>query len=199
MCNIAVFISGGGTNLKALLDAQADGQLGGGRVALVISDRAAAGGLTRAESAGVANYVVPRKHPERLLPLMREYDIALIALCGYLYILPAELVAAYERRIINIHPSLIPLFCGKGFYGIRVHESVIASGAKTTGATVHYVDEHYDTGAIIEQRSVPVLPGDTAETLQARVLETEHRLLVDVVRRLAEDSIKEAANLTLRG
>jgi formyltetrahydrofolate-dependent phosphoribosylglycinamide formyltransferase len=186
MCNIAVFISGGGTNLQALLDAQKDGRLGSGRVALVISDRASAGGLQRAADAGVDNRVVPRKNPERLLPLMREYDIDLIALCGYLYILPAELVAAYTQRIINIHPSLIPLFCGKGFYGIKVHEAVLASGTDTTGVTVHYVDEHYDTGAIIEQRSVPVLKGDTAEVLQARVLETEHKLLVDVVRRLAD-------------
>jgi formyltetrahydrofolate-dependent phosphoribosylglycinamide formyltransferase len=185
MSNIAVFISGGGTNLQALLDAQKEGRLGAGRVVLVVSDRSTAGGLQRAAAAGVESVFVSRKNPQLLLPLMREYEVDLIALCGYLYILPKDLVAAYRRKIINIHPSLIPQFCGKGFYGLKVHEAVIAAGADVTGATVHYVDEHYDTGAIIEQRQVPVLTGDTPEVLQARVLETEHELIVDVVRRLA--------------
>jgi phosphoribosylglycinamide formyltransferase-1 len=189
MSNIAVFISGGGTNLQALLDAQKEGRLGAGRVALVVSDRVNAGGLRRASDAGVPGVYVSRKTPEMLLPLMREYEIDLIALCGYLYILPQDLVAAYERRIINIHPSLIPKFCGKGFYGLKVHEAVITAGEEVTGVTVHYVDEHYDTGAVIEQRKVPVLPGDTPEVLQARVLETEHELIVDVVKRLVGDEL----------
>ncbi|MDR1663791.1 MAG: phosphoribosylglycinamide formyltransferase [Clostridiales bacterium] len=187
---IAVLISGGGTNLQALLDAQAGGRLPRGRVALVVSDRKNAGGLARAAKAGVASAFVSRKDPGRLVEILRERQIDLIVLAGYLSILPGEVIASFRGRVINIHPALTPLFSGMGFYGLKVHEAVLASGMKVTGATVHFVDEGVDTGTIIAQRPVPVLDGDTPEILQARVLETEHALLTDCVKALTECRVR---------
>lgn len=187
--SIAVLISGNGTNLQALLDAQADGGLGPGRVKLVAADRKSAYGLARAEAAGVETAVIPRKKQEYLLPPLKNSSIDWVVLSGYLSILPEKLINEYRNRIINIHPALSPAFSGMGFYGLKAHEAVLASGVKITGATVHFVDEGVDTGAIIAQRAVPVLQGDTAETLRGRVLETEHKLLVETVKALVEGRV----------
>jgi phosphoribosylglycinamide formyltransferase-1 len=179
---LAVLISGGGSNLQALLDAQAQGLFENSRVVLAVADRKAASGLQRAEAAGVATALIPRKRQEELTRVLAGHNIDRIILAGYLSILPESAVKAYRGRIINIHPSLVPLFSGMGFYGLKVHEAVLASGMKITGATVHFVDEGVDTGKIIDQRAVPVLPGDTPESLRDRVLAVEHTLLVDAVR-----------------
>lgn len=189
MYNIAVLISGGGTNLQALLDAQTRGVFTNARIALAVADRKSASGLARAEKAGVETALIPRKAQDRLIPLCSERRIDYIVLSGYLSILPEALIASYPNRIVNIHPALAPLFSGMGYYGIRVHEAVLKSGMKVTGATVHFVDEGVDTGLIIAQRPVPVRYGDTPETLRDRVLETEHVLLVDTVKALTEDRV----------
>jgi phosphoribosylglycinamide formyltransferase-1 len=181
LIRLAVFISGGGSNLQALINAQEQGSFPNALLALVIADRKCAG-FERAEKAGIPYVLVPRKKQDGLIQSLSSHKIDRIILSGYLSILPAEVVAAYRDRIINIHPSLIPLFSGMGFYGIKVHEAVIGSGMKITGATVHFVDEGVDTGRIIDQRAVRVEENDTPETLQKRVLETEHALLVDVVK-----------------
>jgi phosphoribosylglycinamide formyltransferase-1 len=188
MKNIAVLISGGGTNLQALLDAEKDNGLPNGHIVLVVADRKSAGGIARAQSAGVDTATIPRKQQERLLPILQEHAVDLIVLSGYLSILPPEVIQTFRSRIINIHPALTPLFSGMGFYGLKVHEAVLASGMKITGATVHYADEGVDTGKIIAQRAVPVLPGDTPEILRDRVLETEHILLVETVRALTDEN-----------
>jgi phosphoribosylglycinamide formyltransferase-1 len=177
---IAVCVSGGGSNLQALLD-----RLKGdatARVALVMSDRADAGGLERARQAGVPAEVLaaPADAAEWITRLGRR-DIDLLVLAGYLKLVPAGVVQKYAGRIVNVHPALLPDFGGAGMYGKRVHAAVLASGAKESGPTVHLVDEVYDRGAILAQRRVPVLPDDTPERLAARVLEEEHRLLPDVV------------------
>ena len=177
--NILVLVSGNGSNLQALLDS-------GIEVALVVADREC-NGLSRAAAAGVAFERIPRKKQERLLPLLTERGIGFVVTAGYLSILPPEVVRAYPRKIVNIHPSLLPAFGGMGFYGLKVHEAVLASGAKTTGATVHYVEEGVDTGEVIISREVPVLRSDTADILQARVLETEHALLVETVKKLISE------------
>jgi phosphoribosylglycinamide formyltransferase-1 len=153
---------------------------------LVIADRKSAAGLRRAEAAGIKTALVPRKRQEELTRVLADHAVDRVITAGYLSILPKSAVEAYRGRIINIHPSLVPLFSGMGFYGLKVHEAVLASGMKVTGATVHFVDEGVDTGKIIGQRAVPVLPGDTAESLRDRVLETEHALLVNAVREWTE-------------
>lgn len=177
---IAVCSSGGGTNLQALLD----GLSGEPRAAvmLVMSDRAGSGGLARAERAGVESQVFqdPASAEEWLAALGR-HRIDLVVLAGFLKLVPASVIEAYRGRIINIHPALLPAFGGPGMYGRRVHEAVLASGARVSGCTVHLVDELYDHGEILAQRRVPVLPGDTVESLAARVLEAEHQLLPAVV------------------
>jgi phosphoribosylglycinamide formyltransferase-1 len=183
--NTAVLISGGGSNLQALLDAQARGDFSNTRIALVVADRKSATGIERAKAAGVPVALVPRKKQHELMQVLNEHNIYRIVLSGYLSILPPEVVAAYRNRVINIHPSLLPSFGGMGFYGLRVHEAVLEYGVKFTGATVHFVDEGVDTGRIIDQRAVRVMPGDTPENLRDRVLEAEHELLVDVVRNWA--------------
>lgn len=175
---IAVLASGGGTNLQALLDAAARGELPSGEIALVISSRPGAYALERATLAGVrVEAVVPGDYPsggayeEAMISLIEEEGVGLIVFAGFTRILSAAFTSRYGGRIINVHPSLIPSFCGRGFYGLRVHEAVLEYGVKVTGATVHYVTEVTDGGPIILQRAVGVREGDTPETLQRRVME----------------------------
>jgi len=179
---LAVLVSGGGTNLQALLDALRESPLA--RVARVISNRPDAGALARARQAGVPATVLrdPGDAAELLAALG---DAHLVVLAGYLKLVPAPVISRFRGRMINIHPALLPDFGGPGMYGRRVHAAVLASGAKESGATVHFADEEFDRGAIIAQEKVHVEPGDTPETLAARVLEAEHRLLPRVVLDLA--------------
>lgn len=192
---LAVFVSGGGTNLQALLDAAARDRLGA-EVALVVADREGAGALDRAARHGVpaavvppAAHATPDAFAEALLHELRAHGIGLVALAGYLRHVPEPVVRAYRHRILNVHPSLLPAFGGRGMYGRRVHEAVLAYGVRWTGATVHLVDETYDTGPIVLQEPVRVEPDDTPETLAARVLAVEHRLLPEAVRLAAEDRL----------
>jgi len=182
---IAVCVSGGGSNLQALLESLRTSDRA--RVVLVLSNRAGVGGLARARAADVPTAVLqdPADSAE-WLELLRRHQVDLIVLAGYLRLVPPAVIAAYRDRIINIHPALLPAFGGPGMYGLRVHQAVIASGVKVSGCTVHLVDEVYDRGKILAQTRVPVLPGDSAESLAARVLEAEHRLLPAVVRAAAE-------------
>ena len=179
---VAVLVSGGGTNLQALLDALRDSPIA--RVARVISNRPDAGALERARSAGVPITVLrDADDPAELHSALAGAQMVVLA--GYLKLVHASVVARFRGRMINIHPALLPDFGGPGMYGRRVHEAVLASGAKESGATVHFVDEEFDRGAVIAQEKVPIEPGDTADTLAARVLEAEHRLLPKVVLDLA--------------
>lgn len=178
MLKVAVLVSGGGTNLQAILDAKAAGQIPHGQIALVVASRPDAFALTRAQNAGVPTAVVRRKdYPDSrafddaLLATLKAAQVDLIVLAGYLTILSPRIIAAYPRRILNVHPSLIPSFCGEGFYGLRVHEAALAKGVKVTGATVHFVNEVPDGGEILLQKAVEVQPGDTPELLQRRVME----------------------------
>ncbi len=175
---IAVLVSGGGTNLQALLDAERGGKLPSGEIVLVLSNNENAYALKRAEAAGVAAKAITRKeYPAQadfeaaLLAELDETKIDLIILAGFLCILSPDFTRRYPRRILNIHPSLIPAFCGKGFYGLHVHEAALARGVKVTGATVHFVNEIPDGGEILLQKAVDILPGDTPEVLQRRVME----------------------------
>jgi len=175
---IAVLVSGGGTNLQAILDASARGEIPDGEVVLVISDRAGAYALQRAEKAGIPGLEISKKacggqnpFEQKLIEEMTRNRIDLIVLAGFLSILTEEFTTRYARRIINVHPSLIPSFCGAGFYGLKVHEAALARGVKVTGATVHFVNEIPDGGEIIAQKAVNILPEDTPETLQRRVME----------------------------
>ena len=185
MIRIAVFVSGGGTNLQALLDAEKSGQLKSGRIALVVSSRPGVYALERAAKAGVPAVVVSRKDcrdqaefEERLLAALEEHGIDMIVLAGFLSILSADFTARFPQRILNVHPSLIPSFCGRGFYGLKVHEAALAYGVKVTGATVHYVNEIPDGGQILLQKAVEILPGDTPEILQRRVMEQAEWVLL---------------------
>ena len=190
---VAVFASGGGTNLQALLD-NFNKRDGVARIVLVVSDRQDAHALERARAAGVEAVVIPvAGRPidyvsRETLVTLESADIDVIALAGYLRLVPPAVVRRYRNRIINIHPALLPAFGGKGMFGLRVHRAVIESGATISGVTVHLVDEEYDTGEIVAQWPVPVLPGDTPESLAARVLRVEHLLypaaLESVARRL---------------
>jgi phosphoribosylglycinamide formyltransferase 1 len=174
--HVAVAVSGRGTNLEALLDALGPGAPA--RVVLVLSNRADAPALDRAARRGIAT-VTLRDHADggEWLSALERYGADLLVLAGYLRLVPAEVIDRYRGRILNVHPALLPAFGGLGMYGRRVHEAVLASGARESGATVHLVDEVYDRGAILGQARVPVLPGDDPETLAARVLDAEHRLL----------------------
>lgn len=185
---VAVLVSGGGTNLQALIDKVADGQLNDVEIVRVISSREDAFALTRAEKAGITTAVA--REQQEVLKELKASGAEIVVLAGYMRVLSPEIIAEYRDRIINIHPSLIPKYCGKGFYGMRVHKAVIEAGEKESGATVHYVDEGVDTGAIILQEKVPVLDGDTPETLAARVLETEHEILARGLER-AVDNLKK--------
>ena len=178
MLRIAVFASGGGTNLQALIDAQKAGKNPNGEIALVLSSSKKAYALERARQNGIATEILPRRqyatvdaYDEALLQIMERYRIDLVVLAGFMCILGSKFTKAYDRRIINVHPSLIPSFCGDGFYGIHVHEAALSYGVKVTGATVHFVNEITDGGQIIMQKAVDVLPNDTPETLQRRVME----------------------------
>ena len=185
---VAVLVSGGGTNLQALIDKVADGQLDDVEIVRVISSREDSFALTRAEKAGITTAVA--REQQEVLKELKASGAEIVVLAGYMRVLSPEIIAEYRDRIINIHPSLIPKYCGKGFYGMRVHKAVIEAGEKESGATVHYVDEGVDTGAIILQEKVPVLDGDTPETLAARVLETEHEILARGLER-AVDNLKK--------
>lgn len=195
---IAVLVSGGGTNLQALLDAQENGTIRSGEICLVVSNVPDAYALTRAERAGIPSRTITKKEQgsqknfeEALCRVLEEYRIDLIVLAGFLSILSGDFTGRYPERILNIHPSLIPSFCGQGYYGLRVHEEALKYGVKVTGATVHFVNEIPDGGDIIAQKAVEVLPGDTPEILQRRVMEQAEWLLLpqaleDVARSLDE-------------
>lgn len=185
MVRAAVLVSGGGTNLQAIIDAKRAGEIPSAELALVVASNASAYALTRAENAGIAHTVLrkekgeaPENYGERLLALLRENAIDVVVLAGFLTILPENVIRAYDHRILNIHPSLIPSFCGDGFYGLHVHEAALKRGVKVTGATVHFVNEITDGGDIIAQKAVEVLPGDTPETLQRRVMEQAEWILL---------------------
>ena len=185
MVRAAVLVSGGGTNLQAIIDAKRAGKIPSAELALVVASNASAYALTRAENAGIAHTVLrkekgeaPADYGERLLTLLRENAIDVVVLAGFLTILPENVIRAYDHRILNIHPSLIPSFCGHGFYGLHVHEAALKRGVKVTGATVHFVNEIADGGDIIAQKAVEVLPGDTPETLQRRVMEQAEWILL---------------------
>ena len=181
---VAVLVSGGGTNLQALIDREKAGELPGIRIVRVIASRSDAYALERAKKAGIETSVALTH--EEVLSQLEASGADLVVLAGYMKVLAPEVIERYRNRIINIHPSLIPKYCGKGFYGIRVHRAVLAGGEKESGATVHYVDEGVDTGEIIIQESVPVLEDDTPESLAARVLTVEHRILAEGLRKAAE-------------
>ena len=178
MVRIAVLVSGGGTNLQALIDAQGRGEIPDGQIAAVISSSPDAFALERAKKAGIPGYVINRKDfasnqamTVALTKQLKELDIGLVVLAGFMYILTPELIDAYPNAILNVHPALIPSFCGEGFYGLHVHEAALAYGVKVTGATVHFVSEDCDGGPIVLQQAVPIEEGDTAEVLQRRVME----------------------------
>ncbi len=182
---IAVLVSGGGTNLQALLDAQAAGKLASGEIAVVISSKPDVYALTRAAGAGVPGVVASRRDcasqaefEEKISAALAEHGVDLIILAGFLSILSEDFTSRWPNRIINVHPALIPSFCGKGAYGLKVHEMALARGVKVTGATVHFVNEIPDGGEILLQKAVDILPGDTAETLQRRVMEQAEWLLL---------------------
>ena len=181
---IAVFVSGGGTNLEALLKAQEAGQIPHGEIVLVCASNETAYALTRAANHGVPGVAVPKKQMTQeafeaaLNEKLSEYRVDVIILAGFLSILSADFVKRWPDRIINVHPSLIPSFCGKGMYGLKVHEAALAKGVKVTGATVHLVNEIPDGGRILLQKAVDILPGDTAEVLQRRVMEQAEWILL---------------------
>ena len=185
---VAVLVSGGGTNLQALIDKNRTGELPQVELVKVIASKEGAFALERAAKAGIPTAVA--KEQPAVLEELEKSGAEIIVLAGYMKVLSPEIIERYRNRIINIHPSLIPKYCGKGFYGIRVHRAVIEGGEKESGATVHYVDEGVDTGKIILQEKVPVMEGDTPEELAARVLKTEHRILAEGLK-IAIDSLKE--------
>ena len=194
MVRVAVLVSGGGTNLQAIIDAKAAGKIPSAELALVLASNDKAYALERAAKAGIESTVLRKAkgedvnlYGERLLAVLREHRIDLVVLAGFLTILPENVIRAYDHRILNVHPSLIPSFCGDGFYGLRVHEAALAKGVKVTGATIHFVNEITDGGDIIAQKAVEVLPDDTPETLQKRVMvEAEWVLLPQAVETVAK-------------
>ena len=197
---IAVLVSGGGTNLQALLDSKDRGELPSGEIRLVVSNVKDAYALKRAEKAGIKNYTVTKKEcgsnfESKLYEILQNEGIELIVLAGFLAILSKDFISRYKDRIINIHPSLIPSFCGKGYYGLKVHEAALAYGVKVTGATVHFVNEIPDGGKIIMQKAVEVREDDTAETLQRRVMEeAEWKLLPKAVEMVSKELLEEKEN-----
>ncbi len=204
MLNIAVFVSGGGTNLQALIDAQDRGEIKNGKITFVLASNENAYALERAKKAGIETAVVNRKqydskeaYDRAILDVLEGRDIGLIVLAGFLSILGEELISQYRNRIINIHPSLIPLFCGDGFYGKRVHTAVLESGMKVTGATAHFVNEITDGGAIILQKAVEVEQNDNEDILQYRVMrQAEWEILPKAVSLFCEGRIKINGNKT---
>lgn len=202
MRNIAVMVSGGGTNLQALIDAEKAGKIPHGKITLVVASNDSAYALKRAENNGIETVVVKRKAYENqdafdkaIVETLHAHNIDMVVLAGYLSILGKTVIQAYRDRIINIHPSLIPSFCGKGFYGLKVHEAALARGVKVTGATVHLVNEIPDGGRILKQKAVYIEDGDTAETLQRRVMEQAEWILLpeaceDIAKQLDEGENK---------
>lgn len=202
MRNIAVMVSGGGTNLQALIDAEKAGKIPHGKITLVVASNDSAYALERAENNGIETVVVKRKVYENqdafdkaIVETLHAHNIDMVVLAGYLSILGETVIQAYRDRIINIHPSLIPSFCGKGFYGLKVHEAALARGVKVTGATVHLVNEIPDGGRILKQKAVYIEDGDTAETLQRRVMEQAEWILLpeaceDIAKQLDEGEDK---------
>ena len=195
---IAVLVSGGGTNLQALIDAQSRGELGGGKITAVISSKEGAYALERARLADIPGYVIPRKQYDSnramtvaVVELLQKLEIDLVVLAGCMVIFTQELVDAYPNAIMNVHPALIPSFCGEGFYGLHVHEAALRYGVKLSGATVHFVTQECDGGPIIAQKSVAVLNGDTPETLQKRIMEkAEWELLPKAVALFCQDRLE---------
>lgn len=196
---IAVFVSGGGTNLQALIDAFNDKKISAGEIKLVISSNKDAYALKRAQKYNIDNYVVNKKEEgsqalfeKKILSYLKEYEIDMIVLAGFMNILSKDFIKEYPKRIINVHPSLIPSFCGKGMYGLRVHEAALAYGVKVSGATVHYVNEIADGGEIIFQKAIKIKEDDTAESLQLRIMnEAEWILLPKAVQLVAQKIKKE--------
>ncbi len=195
---IAVLVSGGGTNLQALIDAEKKGLLKSGQIALVISSNAVAYALKRASEAGIPALTITKKDcgsqeafEDALIQALEENGIELIVLAGFMSILSARFTSRYEKRILNVHPSLIPSFCGKGFYGLKVHKAALAYGVKVTGATVHYVNEIPDGGRILLQKAVPVLPDDTPETLQKRVMERAEWIILPEATELVSSQLQK--------
>ena len=200
---IAVLVSGGGTNLQALIDSQARGELGGGEIVTVISSKEGAFALERAAKAGIPGCVLPRKSFDSnqamtlaLVKLLKELSIDLVVLAGCMIIFTKELTDAYPNAVINVHPALIPSFCGDGFYGLHVHEAALAKGVKVTGATVHFVNEICDGGPIILQKAVDIEPDDTPETLQRRVMvQAEWKLLPQAVELFCDGRLEVDGNI----
>ena len=195
MVKIGVLVSGGGTNLQALIDAEKTGIITSGKISLVVSNKKDAYALTRAENNGIKTATVIKKEckdakefEDKIIDLLEENEIELIILAGFMCILSADFTKRYENRIINVHPSLIPSFCGEGFYGLHVHEAALEYGVKVTGATVHFVNEIPDGGKIIAQKAVEILDGDTPEILQKRVMENAEWIILP---RAAEKICKE--------
>ncbi len=195
---IAVLVSGGGTNLQALIDAEKSGIIKSGEISLVLSNKADAYALTRAENAGIATAVVEKKtcadkveFEARIIECLENNGIELVILAGFMCILSENFISHFEKRIINVHPSLIPSFCGEGFYGLRVHEAALDYGVKVTGATVHFVNEIPDGGEIIMQKAVEILDGDTPEILQKRVMEQAEWIMLPKAAELVSKKIAE--------
>lgn len=206
MKKAAVLVSGGGTNLQAIIDAKASGIIKNAEISLVISNNSSAYALTRAKNAGIkAICISPSEFDSRelfneaLIQTLTLAEIDLVVLAGFLVIIPREMVEKFRNRIINVHPSLIPSFCGTGCYGLKVHEKALSRGVKITGATVHFVDEGTDTGPIILQKAVEVKDGDTAETLQKRVMEeAEWKILPEAIELVASGQVKVVDGKTVR-
>lgn len=206
MKKVAVLVSGGGTNLQAIIDAKAEGFIKNADISLVISNNPLAYALTRAKNAGIeAKCISPSEFENRelfnkaLIQTLVEAEIDLVVLAGFLVIIPGEMVEKFRNRIINVHPSLIPSFCGTGCYGLKVHEKALSRGVKITGATVHFVDEGTDTGPIILQRAVEVKDDDTAEILQKRVMEeAEWKILPEAIELVSSGKIKVLYGKTIR-
>ena len=204
-CRVVVLVSGGGTNLQAIIDSLKNGSITNTEIAGVISNNKNAFALNRAEESGIpARCVSPKDYEsreifnEKLLEAVREYEPDLVVLAGFLVVIPPAMIAEYRNRMINIHPSLIPSFCGKGYYGLKVHEAALERGVKVVGATVHFVDEGTDTGPIILQKAVEVEPGDTPEKLQRRVMEqAEWKILPRAIDLIANGRVKVENNRTV--
>lgn len=194
---IAVLVSGGGTNLQAIMDAMDSGSITNAEIKVVISNNKNAYALERAAGKGIEHLCIsPKDYPDRtafneaFLEKLNSYQVDLVVLAGFLVVIPPEMIAQYKNRIINIHPSLIPSFCGTGYYGLKVHEGVLSRGVKVTGATVHFVDEGTDTGPIILQKAVPVEQDDTPEVLQRRVMEqAEWKILPEAINLIANGKV----------
>ena len=202
MLNVVILVSGGGTNLQAIIDGIKNKVITNTEIEVVISNKKDAYALVRAKENGInAECISPKDFDERkdfnqaLIDTLDKYKVDLIVLAGFLVVLPPEMISKYRNKIINIHPSLIPSFCGNGFYGLKVHEKALERGVKVTGATVHFVDEGTDTGPIIYQKAVDILPGDTPEVLQKRVMEqAEWKIMPQAINDIANGKIKVVDN-----